>query len=113
MGWVGQAILTCSPKCYKNGNWSHDQACFLALFIAATACGLLPSIANGEIQYPSNSTGIGSVARYKCFPGYSLQGDAERICQEDSQWSGTQPVCQGTNACAKDISDYMFEYYSK
>ena len=43
------------------------------------------------------------MARYECFPGYSPQGDVERVCQEDGQWSGTQPICQGTNPLSEKI----------
>lgn len=36
-----------------------------------------------------------SLLRFSCEAGYSLIGSAERTCQNNGTWSGTQPVCQG------------------
>lgn len=40
-----------------------------------------------------NDTSEGSVAVYTCSMGYTLEGGNERVCQEDGQWSGREPVC--------------------
>lgn len=52
-----------------------------------------------NLQDPDNGraslsgTDFGSRARYQCFPGYTLQGDATRLCQDDGYWSGEEPSC--------------------
>ena len=97
MGTIGDGDVP-TPERHQNGNRFHDDTCS-SLSVTATGCGLLPGIANAEeIRYPSNSTDNGSLALYECFSGYALQGNEERICQEDGQWSGTQPFCQGMGA---------------
>ena len=40
------------------------------------------------------------MAKYECIPGFELLGDEERICLEDGQWSGTDPIC-GRKLAAK------------
>ena len=44
----------------------------------------------------NTSAGIpfGNVARYSCDAGYTLNGAAERTCQADGEWDGTEPTCE-------------------
>ena len=35
-----------------------------------------------------------STVKYDCEVGYELHGSAERTCEYDGQWTGTQPVCK-------------------
>ncbi len=34
-------------------------------------------------------------AEYSCNPGYTLKGNATRLCTSDGQWTPSQPVCKG------------------
>lgn len=39
---------------------------------------------------------VGSVIRYSCIGKRSIIGNTTRMCQLDSQWSGSPPHCSGT-----------------
>ena len=55
-----------------------------------------------EPETPDNGhkvyTGIreGERVTYFCNRGFKLSGDANRTCQSNGQWSGTQPKCNRT-----------------
>ncbi|XP_064393625.1 uncharacterized protein LOC135341070 isoform X2 [Halichondria panicea] len=57
-----------------------------------------PGIANGSITYTGGSTNnrpVGAIARYTCFPPYTLVGVSVRTCGRDGEWSSTTtPVCE-------------------
>lgn len=37
----------------------------------------------------------GSTVTFSCRPQHHLEGDSQRTCQGDGQWSGQQPKCLG------------------
>ena len=55
-------------------------------------CGQLKDIPNGQVDI-SPDTKFGSYATYSCNLGHVLQGNQQRICQADGQWSGSTPRC--------------------
>ena len=55
-------------------------------------CDELTAPANGDVNQPGNS--VGTVARYTCKDGFELIGNKTRTCQEDGEWSGTDPTCK-------------------
>ena len=69
-------------------------------------CEVLSSPTNGgfsiEAGPNSLSGGLGSVATYTCDPGYALEGQGTRTCEDTNggtvtmgTWSGAQPSCNG------------------
>lgn len=36
----------------------------------------------------------GSVAVYRCSPGFELVGDRRRVCGQDGRFSSSAPICQ-------------------
>ena len=42
-----------------------------------------------------HDTTFGSIATYVCDTGFNLIGDMQRICQENEDWSGSEPICEG------------------
>ena len=56
-------------------------------------CGSLNNPDHGTVSL--TTTVYNSVATYSCDIGYSLDGDDERRCLENKQWSGTPPTCSG------------------
>ena len=65
-------------------------------------CETLPTIQNGVIQYQMDDDEMapydhGVIATYSCKVGYSLSGDAMRVCREHNgtmgAWNGTEPTC--------------------
>ena len=55
-------------------------------------CSSVTAPTNGEVSQPS--TTYESVATYTCNRGYTLNGDATRVCGDDGTWNGTTPTCQ-------------------
>ncbi|XP_017265981.1 sushi domain-containing protein 2 isoform X2 [Kryptolebias marmoratus] len=60
---------------------------------------LKPVLSCGWIQPPSNGKKHGTTylqgakVQFSCDKGYTLRGSAERICQENSRWSGEETSC--------------------
>ena len=67
---------------------------------------MLGNIANGAVNVTSRT--VGSRATYTCNDGYRLQGDKQRECQRNGQWSGQEPVCRGTYVSFELIKVAMF-----
>ncbi len=57
-------------------------------------CGSAGSLDNGQVTTPNGQI-YNKTAHYMCNAGYSLQGEAARICQENGNWSSTLPTCLG------------------
>ena len=64
------------------------------LYVSNTAidCGVLISPVNGIVQF--QSTVLFSIARYTCDHGYELNGEKERQCMANGQWSAESPTCK-------------------
>ena len=67
--------------------------------VSVRLCGEL-SIENGEVDTGLSVEGV--IANYTCDPDFSLDGDAERVCQSDGQWNGSNPACQGMKLSMHD-----------
>ena len=66
---------------------------FTCFVFPVVDCNILSGIVNGRVTY--SETVFRSSATYSCDPGFLLIGDNTRVCQEDGQWSGDEPVCIG------------------
>ena len=51
------------------------------------------TVANGQVNISPPGRGLGSMTVYECGLGFVLVGDGNRVCQEDSSWSGEEPKC--------------------
>ena len=49
------------------------------------------SFNNGTIHYDGTSTG--SIVKYVCNAGYSIEGVNNRTCLSSGNWDGEVPVC--------------------
>lgn len=38
---------------------------------------------------------VGAIATYSCHPGFELVGRRVRVCRNDGQYSGVEPICKG------------------
>ena len=67
----------------------HDA---VAIILAQFECGPLriPPLLNGQIRIENGK------ATYICDHGFILIGKECRICDLSNNWSGSQPVCEGT-----------------
>ena len=75
----------------------------ITILNAAIECPPLSNFLNGQIIYSPDSTpnfSIGTEATYACGMGYTLEGNATRVCVDGDQrdrigvWSGEPSFCQ-------------------
>ena len=72
-----------------------QSLCFTTLYIFAVVdCGSIGDPENGEVTF--SETTFGSLATYECDEGFELVGEATRTCEATGEWSGEEPVCDGT-----------------
>ena len=82
------------------------------LYILEIFCLEAPIPVNGEVL-SSQDMSVGTMTTYYCVSGYVLVGQVTRTC-EDARgetigiWSGTTPICEGTNN--KQKVHEQFEY---
>uniref|UniRef100_A0A4W5JR48 C3/C5 convertase n=1 Tax=Hucho hucho TaxID=62062 RepID=A0A4W5JR48_9TELE len=74
-----------SRVCQPNGKWSGGTP------ICGERCAD-PGIPAGASRFGS-SFGIDDKVMYHCDKGLHLLGSKERVCQENGQWTGTEPKC--------------------
>ena len=60
---------------------------------AVVDCGELDDPDNGQVSL--DETTFESIATYTCDPGFILTGNTVRICQENGNWSDSEPTCDG------------------
>ena len=65
----------------------------LLLLYVGVSCDPLTAPSNGRVN-TSAGTSFGDKAVYSCDEGYMLTGTAERTCQANEQWSGSEPTCE-------------------
>lgn len=90
MTWTGLA-----PICIRKNQTcdaSYDTDHYELFLTTADVCSFLDEPRFGTISF-SDDQNVGSVATYICFPGYEIEGVAERTCQADRTWTGVPPVC--------------------
>ncbi len=63
----------------------------------AIMCDVLPDINNGGVEL--NGRFVGATATYSCINGYILEGESQRTCQVNGQWSDSEPFCRSKNLC--------------
>ena len=88
--WSGEP-----PRCVRKSKFDFNLFLFYYLCIihAVDDCGILPTPLNGRVDFKPN-TSVRSIALFSCIRGYKLVGSSSRKCQNDGQWSSSQPKCQ-------------------
>ncbi len=77
-------------------------------FLSEILCLEPPTPVNGDAVLSSQGMSVGTTANYSCDSGYVLVGQAIRTCEDVNgdiigRWSGTTPICEGTNSQQKLI----------
>ena len=49
---------------------------------------------NGKIWYNCYPIREDTIATLTCESGYHLEGNNQRQCQSDGNWTGTEPLCK-------------------
>lgn len=70
----------------------HDEH-YCPFVLIVKSCPLLANPANGAVSSPDSL--FGTSATYSCNSGYKLTKSNRRSCEENGQWSGEAPSCQG------------------
>jgi hypothetical protein len=89
--------------CLSDGQLSHEPEC-----VPVSCKDHPPSIVNGRTIF--QSTKHGSIARYRCFPGYRLEnGHLAKVTCQFGQWLPKQPVkCLPSKSgfrCVRNVAD--------
>lgn len=75
-----------SVQCLSSRRWSGTAHC------RRFRCHVLPMIQHGTFHC-SEGVMVDSRCEYLCHPGYQLEGDRVRICQDGGSWIGAEPTC--------------------
>ena len=75
-----------------------NASCECNFHSAVIDCGNLTDPESGQVTFTPGvvttiDTGLDAVAAYTCDQGYDLVGDEMRTCQENQQWTVTEPNC--------------------
>ncbi|XP_030635356.1 LOW QUALITY PROTEIN: sushi, von Willebrand factor type A, EGF and pentraxin domain-containing protein 1 [Chanos chanos] len=94
----GTVTLSCRPglllegpelsECGLGGIWSPS---FSSSSCVSVVCEKPNPVLHGNVE--GESYNYGDMIMYTCLPGFELQGDSVRICQDDKTWTGVRPVC--------------------
>ncbi|GAB6029547.1 hypothetical protein CHUAL_005296 [Chamberlinius hualienensis] len=77
-------------KCFSTGGWlGKIPRC------RPVACPP-PEVPVNSIINQSDANVFGAVAIYSCPPGFKLEGNSKRVCEEHGKWSGKVPQCLKT-----------------
>ena len=93
-------VLHCTirPHCMSctatqiNSSYGIIVIKFHFLLCIAADCDRLDNPANGTVVL--TGTSMGDTATYSCNNGYELEGNRQRMCQMNRQWSGSEPSCR-------------------
>ena len=91
-------------------NDQHDTYICTALCTLAIGCGSLNQPNGGQVS--TDGTSLGSQANYSCSEGYVLNGNTTRVCQNDGQWSGSEPICEGQGCEYRVYEWYVRKVYA-
>lgn len=64
----------------------------LCCVIAIVNCGQPQAPSNGGVNV--DRTTLGARVVYYCKEGFTLSGEAERLCKPNGRWSGSVPFCR-------------------
>lgn len=77
----------------KSGNYA---SCVFRITVKVRRCTTWTNIPDGwKICHVSNDMRLGTVCRFGCYAGHTLEGPSETKCLESQQWDNpTQPYCR-------------------
>ncbi|XP_043938591.1 inactive serine protease PAMR1 isoform X2 [Protopterus annectens] len=87
--------------CLKDGQWTGKQpACVKVQAEKLQNCPELSIPENGYLEImegtgliTNDQATVGTVIQFTCNNSYVLTGSKQRMCLQDGQWTGKQPVC--------------------
>lgn len=82
-------MLVARYSCYHERK--ADAEVYKTTSLTGVICPDLMSPTNGNVDDQNNR--FGGIATYSCMLGYMLDGEAERRCGPDGNWTGEAPSC--------------------
>jgi len=83
-------------QCRIDGIWTGVEPTCEEVF-----CPVLMNPANGQV-FPTGQRVLAQ-AVYNCDPGFTIEGLLVRICLDNGEWGGDDPVCISKQQTAKDV----------
>ena len=75
--------------------------------VSEILCPVLPNITDGVVIIVSRS--VDALAVYNCSAGFEILGIDVRVCMEDGNWNGTEPICTGDAlVCVIYVTNYGY-----
>ncbi|KAE8623070.1 hypothetical protein XENTR_v10005479 [Xenopus tropicalis] len=93
----------------------NKASCKFNVKVRVKRCPKLSSPDNGYIKCSGAGDNYGATCDYFCVGGYELQGSPARVCQFNSEWSGTEPTCSfmNINVGINDAAKFLDQFYEK
>ncbi|XP_064629688.1 sushi, von Willebrand factor type A, EGF and pentraxin domain-containing protein 1-like isoform X2 [Lineus longissimus] len=78
-----------TSQCTPTGRWTGTMP-----VCERVSCNVATAVPYTKKESPKDAT-LGDVTKYQCISGYRrLKGDHEKVCQENSTWSGENLICK-------------------
>ncbi|CAL1536598.1 unnamed protein product [Lymnaea stagnalis] len=100
--------------CQINHFWIDVQPNHQSIACVPIDCLQPPAIVSGNVSY--SETLAGSMARYKCYEGFSLPDGTTQVtlvCQDNATWSGDQMECKKSCDRAPSPSGAILTEYGR
>lgn len=84
-------------KKYENINNIDIETIIFVFNLVEIDCGHPGNVNNGGFLVSTKNNGsfdFNTTISYYCNAGFKLVGNVNRVCQNTSSWTGTQPVCK-------------------
>ncbi|XP_019616534.1 PREDICTED: uncharacterized protein LOC109464052 [Branchiostoma belcheri] len=91
---VGLPVISCG----EDGRWSGPPP-----VCTATLCRPLSAPVDGEMLPPEENI-YGSMARFRCRPGFNMVGQGTITCLTSGKWSAPEPTCEDVNECLNNVN---------
>ncbi|XP_040279725.1 sushi repeat-containing protein SRPX isoform X1 [Bufo bufo] len=93
----------------------NKASCKFTVKVRVKRCAKLNAPENGYVKCSGAGDNYGSTCDYFCMGGYELQGSPARVCQFNSEWSGSEPTCSfmNINVGLKNAVEFLDQFYEK
>ena len=87
---------------YFESFFGHPIYHFIMFYLTAQQCPVIYVDNNVIVNGDTEEATYGNVVRFSCKSSTEvLSGSSEMYCDENGEWVGTTPKCEGTAGCPK------------
>ncbi|XP_073472448.1 sushi repeat-containing protein SRPX isoform X1 [Aquarana catesbeiana] len=93
----------------------NKASCKFNVRVRVRRCVKLNAPENGYIKCSGAGDNYGATCEYFCVGGYELQGSPARVCQFNSEWTGSDPTCSfmKINVVLRNAVEFLDQFYEK